>query len=178
MFGVKGGRMWVFGYGSLMWDGWEKKFNCTRRLVAELNGYRRVFNKASVANWGTKARPCPTLNIEVAEGATCRGIALEFEEQRRSEINAYLAKREGKNFELRPLAVTAQDAGSFEAIVPLYTGKNIITDGDRASMINAAHGTSGACVEYISNVHAQLVTLGIDDPDISALWEAVRGEPR
>lgn len=170
--------MWVYGYGSLMWDGWEKEFNCKRRLIAELKGYRRTLNKASVANWGTKERPCPTLNIDVAEGATCIGTVFEFEEQWRNEIYAYLSKREGKNFELRSLAVTATQAGSFDAVVPLYTGKNIIAEGDRASMIKAAHGASGTCVEYISNVHAQLVDLGIDDPDISALWEAVRGEPK
>lgn len=170
--------MWVYGYGSLMWDGWEKKFNCKRRQIAELKGYRRILNKASVSNWGTKERPCPTLNIELDEGATCRGIAFEFDEQRRSDIKAYLEKREGNNFELRPLAVAAQEVGSFDAVVPLYTGKNIIAEGDRASMIKAAHGTSGPCVEYISNLHAQLGTLGIDDPEITALWEAVRGDPK
>lgn len=39
--------MWVFGYGSLMWDGWEQEFGCLRRCVAVLKGYRRTFNKAS-----------------------------------------------------------------------------------------------------------------------------------
>lgn len=169
--------MWVYGYGSLMWDRWEEEFNCKRRLIAELKGYRRILNKASVVNWGTKERPCPTLNIEVAEGATCIGIAFEFDEQARNEINAYLSKREGKNFELRPLTVTAQEVGPFEAIVPLYTGKNIIAEGDLVSTIRATYGSSGTCVEYITRVHTQLVKLGINDLDISALLEAVRGEP-
>jgi cation transport regulator ChaC len=38
--------MWVFGYGSLMWDHWETQFGCLRSLVADLPGYQRVFNKA------------------------------------------------------------------------------------------------------------------------------------
>jgi cation transport protein ChaC len=45
--------MWVFAYGSLMSDGWENEWGCLRRCRAELGGYRRAFNKASVRNWGT-----------------------------------------------------------------------------------------------------------------------------
>jgi cation transport protein ChaC len=41
---------WIFGYGSLMWDGWEEKFGCEERQVAELPGHVRTFNKASVKN--------------------------------------------------------------------------------------------------------------------------------
>jgi cation transport protein ChaC len=42
--------MWVFGYGSLIWDGWENSYGCLRKCVAVLNGYRRTFNKASTKN--------------------------------------------------------------------------------------------------------------------------------
>ena len=37
--------MWIFGYGSLMWDGWESEFVCQERAMATLSGYRRAFNK-------------------------------------------------------------------------------------------------------------------------------------
>jgi cation transport protein ChaC len=49
--------MWVFGYGSLMWDGWQTKHACIRRVPAELDGYSRAFNKASVRYWGSKNHP-------------------------------------------------------------------------------------------------------------------------
>jgi hypothetical protein len=45
--------MWIFGYGSLMFDGWESGYGCVRREWASLSGYRRVFGKKSVKN----ARP-------------------------------------------------------------------------------------------------------------------------
>jgi hypothetical protein len=33
--------MWIFGYGSLMFDGWESGYGCVRREWASLSGYRR-----------------------------------------------------------------------------------------------------------------------------------------
>ena len=53
--------VWVLGYGSLMWDGWQTSFGCTRCVPASLPGFSRAFNKASVANWGSRGIPGPTL---------------------------------------------------------------------------------------------------------------------
>ncbi len=51
--------MWVFGYGSLMWDQWEQQFGGIRVDRAALVNYRRSFNKASTGNWGTQDLPAP-----------------------------------------------------------------------------------------------------------------------
>jgi cation transport protein ChaC len=46
--------MWVFVYGSLMADGWEKVFGSMSRAVATLHDYERSFTKASTVNWGRR----------------------------------------------------------------------------------------------------------------------------
>ncbi len=169
--------MWIFGYGSLMTDGWEVNYSCTQRVVAELHGYRRTFSKASVVNWGTRACPCPTLNLESSADALCVGIAFEFPETRRVEVEAYLAKREGKGFVLSSLEIIAKEAGSVQALVPLYIGKNILppaTTQDLVASIQQACGTSGACSDYVVDVHDQLTGLGIDDPAVTQLREHLR----
>jgi len=83
----------VFGYGSLMWDGWEKNFDCPERVVADLNGYGRAFNKASVTNWGTKEHPGLTLNITEIAGVVWTGIVFGFEDG--EVVQAYLNGRGG-----------------------------------------------------------------------------------
>ena len=165
-------NMWVFGYGSLMGDGWEAGHDCIRRTRAELRGYQRAFNKASVRNWGTKAQPCPTLNIVESKSATCRGIAFEFPEPKAQEIRDYLIEREGKAFALRLLPIFLDDGGAAVAIVPVYEGKNIIAARDHQvleQMICGARGTDGSGIEYVQRVASELERAGIDDPVVAEL---------
>ena len=164
--------MWVFGYGSLMTDGWEASRGCTRRVVAKLHGYQRVFNKASVVNWGTHACPCPTLNLKADADTICIGIAFEFPEVRRSEIEAYLLKREGKDFMLLSLEIVMTGVGSVQALVPKYTGKNLVlmaTTEELVASVRRARGTSGACLDYVIGVHDQLTKFRINDPAVTQL---------
>lgn len=172
--------MRIFDYGSLMSDGWEGRFACTQRVVAELRGYKRTFNKASVVNWGTRGCPCPTLNLESDADASCVGMAFEFPETRRTEVEAYLAKREGKNFVLARLEILVGRAGPVQASVPLYTGNNILpsqTTQELVSSFRLARGTSGTCSDYVTGVDEQLTKLGIDDPAVTRLWECLRTNP-
>ncbi|TPG73846.1 gamma-glutamylcyclotransferase [Pseudomonas arsenicoxydans] len=172
--------MWVFGYGSLMTDGWDKNLDCTQRVTAELKGYRRAFNKASVTNWGTRDCPCTTLNLVSEANTHCLGIAFEFSEARRGDVETYLARREGRSFELSYLEVIAEGAGAVQALVPLYAGKNIIRTLDMQAAIelaSRAKGSSGKCTDYVLDVYEQLKRLGINDPAVTEMRDLLF-EPR
>lgn len=169
-------NMWVFGYGSLMGDGWEEKYGCVRRAKAEVRGYRRVFNKASVRNWGSNQYPCPTLNLVKSKSATCHGIAFEFPDDRKREIREYLTKREGKDFSLRKLPAQLDQGDEITAIVPIYEGNNLIpvSSVDKiVQMTIRANGKDGACVDYVKGIAEELRRLGIDDPAVSELWHVL-----
>ena len=172
--------MWIFGYGSLIWDGWENKSErrCVRKAWAELRGWRRSFNKKSVLNWGTRALPCPTLNLEEAPSARCRGMAFEFHKESRftGEILAYLQRREA--CEPRELSIEIEGIGEVLALVYIYQGANLITERltaeQLADMGAGAKGSDGLCVNYIKGVAEKLAGLGINDPAVVDLWRAVQ----
>jgi len=166
--------VWVFSYGSLMWDGWGKSWECRRSLLADLRGFRRTFNKASVKNWGTKEQPGPTLNLEADPNSTCRGMAFEFLDEKKAGLLAYLKKREGSCPALHEIQLIGD--GKATAFVPIYAGKNVIrgkTLAEVASMVREASGTSGSCVDYVRGISDKLSELGIDDPTIATFWKVV-----
>ena len=167
--------MWIFGYGSLMWGGWESDFECERRATAQLHGYRRAFNKSSVKNWGTRECPCPTLNLVADPIASCVGVAFLFPERRNGDVESYLATREGRNFALVERTITLDDMRT-QASTPLYTGKvlDIGATNEIVTAIQCAKGASGLCRDYIAQVYEELDRLGIDDPAVTALWNHLR----
>jgi glutathione-specific gamma-glutamylcyclotransferase len=168
--------MWIFGYGSLMWDGWQARFGCLCSVQADLPGYQRTFNKASVVNWGTKHFPGPTLNLKRGN-TSCRGIAFEFPDSAWPDIQSYLRKREGKDFGLRELRIVIDDGREVRAIVPLYEGQNLIkadTPEAVAALVSKANGTSGSCRSYVIDVDSKLSEIGVEDPAVSVLIRALQ----
>lgn len=169
--------MWVFGYGSLMWDGWEQQHNCLQRQVAELRGHRRSFSKASVKNWGSPTNPGPTLNLEVDEHAACIGIAFEFPAEQTAEVSSYLARREGKGFALKALQVLVKSEQTVNALVSIYNGPNVIRAKSLAELVRqvaSAKGTSGQCRDYVRGIQLELSKLGLSDPVVAETWNAVQ----
>lgn len=171
-------KVWVFGFGSLMTDGWEDDFNCAERIPAELAGYRRAFNKKSVKNWGTKNHPGLTLSLEQAAGASCRGIAFAFAEHEFSEtIRTALRKREACDPTILPLRL--EDGREVEAQAYIYAGKNLLppatTLKQKVDMVlKAEKGESGTAREYVQLTFEDMKEAGVDDQAVTELWQAIK----
>ena len=171
--------MRVFGYGSLMWDGWEQSWSCKSKTKATLKGLRRSFNKLSVKNWGTKNRPGLTLNLVPDDaGSCCEGVLFEFPPEKSDEVMSYLKTREGKGFEYREVTVETEDGSSTTAFVPLYVGKNIIAEKDidkSVEMVSVAEGDSGTCIDYVRGIAQKLKEMGIEDVAVTELKDRLDG---
>jgi len=165
--------MWLFGYGSLMWDGWEERFGCLKRMPADLEGHARIFNKKSLERWGTREKPGLTLNL--TRSGACHGVAFAFDEAARSEIEDYLTHRETCAATEVPLQLP--DASEVAALTYIYDGPRLIDEGvsleAQAAMILEAEGHAGSSFDYIKGVRAHLAALGVNDPEVEALWGAV-----
>ena len=168
--------MWIFGYGSLMSDKWEEKLGCVRRAIAVLPGYQRVFNKASIENWGSKETPCPTLSLEQSHSGECKGIAFEFPGSCEAAVRKYLAVREGKGFPLEEVTIRLENGSAVVAYTPIYRGKNLVAGAARAKaqMIVQSKGERGSCHDYVKGIAELLSALGIGDPAVSSLWAEVQ----
>jgi cation transport protein ChaC len=168
--------MWVFAYGSLVWDAWPARLGCLRSMPAELFGLKRSFEKGSVRNWGSKDNPCPTLNLTTDPSRSCKGVAFEFPEAKRNEVVAYLQEREGKGFGLQPVEVRLESGDRVTAVAPIYSGKNLLSGkslAELAAMARIAQGVDGKCIDYARNIATKLAELGIDDPEVDEFRRAL-----
>ena len=169
--------MWIFGYGSLMFDGWEAAYGCTEHVWADLAGYRRAFNKKSVENWGTPQSPGLTLNLAPDKDASCRGVAFAFDDGINTQpMLAVLRKREACDPTELPLRL--EDGRNITALIYIYAGKNLLGDdvtlAAKTGMVLRAKGKSGASRDYVRRTFEGLDKIGVRDPAVTNLWEAVR----
>ncbi len=174
-----GGKMWIFGYGSLMWDDWEKQFDGQKYDKAILKHFRRDFNKKSTSNWGTPEQPGPTLGLEHLQDSECVGSSFEFSNDKEEIVLAYLEKREGPSFELSKLEISLSDNQSVQAFVPInrHTARTYIGNinlEQRAEMAKNAIGAWGSCIYYVANIRNKLAELGIKDINVEHFWQTIQ----
>ena len=70
---VPHGPLWVFAYGSLLWN---PEFPIAERRIARVSGWHRSFCMRSIHHRGTEADPGLVLALDEMAGAHCDGLAL------------------------------------------------------------------------------------------------------
>jgi len=170
--------MWVFAYGSLMWDGWEKSYGTTLSERATLDGYRRSFIKASVRNWGSPTQPGPTLGLIQDAASRCEGIAFQFPMALGQQVEDALRKREGNSYQLRELTIELRAGQRVKALVAVndtsrrtFIGEQPLEE--RVRMAKTAQGEDGNCVDYVEEIHDKLRAMGITDTAVNEFWSQV-----
>jgi len=166
--GHAGDDLWVFGYGSLMWDP-AMVFTEVRR--ARSAGYQRNFCLWDDGGRGSPDQPGLMLAIDAGDG--CEGLAFRLDAAQVEHETFILFRREMIAPAYRPawLALdTAQGpitALGFVADRSCETIKPDIPFDDQARMIATAQGMLGTNFAYLADTHAHLALLGIDDPYIN-----------
>lgn len=169
------GDIWVFAYGSLMWN---PCFEPAERAPARLDGYERRFNFWTVVARGTPERPGLGLGIEAAAGE-CHGIAYRLHSDRLEEEGEAIWEREMYSGVYRPRWLSIDtDAGARPALAfvtvpghPQYAPG--LTLDEQAEIIARAHGKYGPCSEYLAGVVREMSRLGVREPELERLKEKV-----
>jgi glutathione-specific gamma-glutamylcyclotransferase len=168
--------VWVFGYGSLMWN---PGFRFRVRAPALVRGWHRAFCVYSHVWRGTPEKPGLVLGLD--RGGSCRGIAYAVDAKDEAAVLAYLDERERvTNVYARKRLSVALGAGktvpawSYIAVRDhaQYAGK--LTLEHAAALIVHGMGKGGSNPEYLENTIAHLDSLGIPEGPLHALRERVR----
>ncbi|KAK3144648.1 hypothetical protein QOZ80_4AG0315900 [Eleusine coracana subsp. coracana] len=178
-------EMWVFGYGSLIWN---PGFAYDARLVGFVRHYRRVFYQGSTDHRGTPEFPGRTVTLEHQPGATCWGIAYKISREEDKQVALeYLEVREKQYDEKIYLDLYTDSSPKTPAVknVMVYfatTNKesNVNYLGpapleEMARQIYRAVGPSGPNKEYLFKLEDALNKLGVEDPHVQELANSVRG---
>jgi len=171
------GDLWVFGYGSLIWD---PCFAPVERVLAEIEGYRRSFCMWSIQYRGTPERPGLVLALDMEAGAVCRGVGFRVPVAERAGALRELRARELVSYAYREawVPMRLEDGREVTAVTYLadpghaqYTGP--LGAEEQARIITAASGNRGPNRDYLVNTVRHLAELGITDPGLDALLTRV-----
>ncbi len=170
--------LWVFGYGSLMWNA---GFPVAERSLATLSGHARSFCMWSIHHRGTDAKPGLVLALDPQPQASVAGLALRAADGHEEETLEYLRERElisSAYLEAR-VRLSLADGREVEAVafvVDTSHGQYCagLTLEEQAQIIATATGGRGPNTEYLWNTVSHLHELGIPDADLDWLAHRVR----
>jgi len=171
------GRLWVFGYGSLMW---RPGFAYRRRCKAMLRGWRRSLCVYSHVYRGSPERPGLVLGLD--RGGACAGVAFEVDSALRETTIRYLREREQATaVYLERIAPVKLECGErvpaltyvADRLHRQYAGRL-----DREAMlayVRGGEGRSGDNAEYVLETYDHLRAIGVRDRDLE--WLSARLRP-
>jgi cation transport protein ChaC len=170
-----GRDVWVFGYGSLMWN---PAFHHVESRPARVRGWHRRFCLWNTFGRGTPENPGLMLALE--RGGSCAGLALRVAaEAVRSELGV-LWNREMITGAYEPRWVRLlADGEPIEAVTfvanrahPRYAGKLEVRE--IARRMATASGPLGASRDYLESTVAELDRLGLRDGAMHALLRELK----
>lgn len=169
--GEKAQSIWVFGYGSLIWN---PGFRYGNAQVGLLHGAHRSLSIISHHHRGTPERP--GLVFGLTRGGSCRGMAFEVAADDWAEVKAYLDARELVTRVYRDVMrpVTLCDGRKVSALAYVVDERHeqfagALSPEAQLAMIRAGIGISGRNVDYVLNTAQHLAKLGIYDKPLMQL---------
>ncbi|KAG1713658.1 Glutathione-specific gamma-glutamylcyclotransferase [Nymphon striatum] len=168
--------MWVFGYGSLLWN---PGFAPVEAVTATLSGYHRSFCMLSIHHRGTVEEPGLVLALDEAD-AQCTGVAFRVAEKDEDRVLAELREREliSSAYLEKHVPLSLQDGRNVQALAYVINRDHEqycqFDLEKQAHLIARSVGGRGPNPEYLYNTADHLTKMGIDDPDMDWLVTRVR----
>jgi len=168
-------RIWVFGYGSLIWN---PAFHFAERRTALVHGYHRQFCLWARAGRGSPEKPGLMLSLE--PGGSCHGVGYRLHPKHAATELDVVWRREMLTMAYRPVWVALRTPRGLEHGIAFAVNRAheryVRELGDEATARYLATGTGplGCCADYLFDTVAHLRELRIRDRRLEALARRVR----
>ena len=166
--------LWVFGYGSLIWN---PAFHYIEKRPALLRGWHRRFCLKMFMGRGSPQTPGVMLALD--QGGTCHGVAFRIAAGKVREELGILWQREmyGGAYHARlvPLEAEGEPIAAVTFVInhdhPRYIRE--ISLEQTAALIATGCGDLGTCREYLENTVKHLGELGLSDEGLVRIAAAL-----
>ena len=162
--------VWVFGYGSLMWN---PDFKLAEKRTGTIIGYHRSLCLKSMVYRGTPEYHGLVFGLD--KGDSCQGMAYRIAEENIHSEMEKIWEREmfaGTYIPTWVHVTTKQGAISAVTFVINHEHEHYIPDlelEEIAERVVRAEGTCGSCRDYVKNTVKSLHLLGLRDPELEQL---------
>lgn len=171
------GDIWVFGYGSLLWN---PVITISDQIRGRIFGYHRQFCLKTEVGRGSPGNPGLVLGLDV--GGSCVGIAMKVSGDQPIHELDLLWRREMLNSSYHPKLINFHSESRSDQARKVVTfimnrqHSNYLKDcptPEKARMIAEATGFAGPCRDYLIETHKALTELHIKDHYIEEIYNAV-----
>ena len=169
-----GPGLWLFAYGSLMWDG---AVPASETRPATLHGYHRRYCLWDERERGTPGHPSLTLGL--VPGHSCAGLAMHLSEPSLPGAfwTAWRHEMPAGFYDARMVPIETE-SGSIEALTFIARPDHQLFAPDLDDATIAHHlahdsGPGGTAREYFDRTTACLIELGTPDPYLARLTKAL-----
>lgn len=165
------GDLWVFGYGSLIWN---PMLDFAEQQRATLHGWHRSFCLRMIA--GRASIDTPGRMLALQPGGETHGVAFKVSQEVATDELLCLWIREMPTGAYRPLWIPVQlaEGGEVNALVFVAEPDHPLFEADArietiAGHVGQAQGPMGSNVDYVHRLCCALSESGITDEYIGAL---------
>lgn len=171
----RAGRIWVFGYGSLIWN---PAFHFAERRTALVHGYHRQFCLWARAGRGSPDKPGLMLSLE--PGGSCHGVGYRLHPKHAATELDVVWRREMLTMAYRPVWVALRTPRGLEHGIAFAVNRaheryvRELGDEATARYLATGAGPLGCCADYLFDTVAHLRELGIRDRRLESLARQVQ----